>query len=171
MTPYAVFAAPDGQAFEPGLYAIESRWRDGTGNVSRVEHIELRPGPSPSVSRLLDAVRYVVDDRGTRPATFLFTFDRVGWLPLIVASGGELFDQAGCEPPAPGLDTSSTNVLAFAGLPADDVDQIRVRAIFSGGRQEDVPVLISATSRPASTRDSRSWRRPAARSSARASIA
>ena len=146
ITPYAVFAAPDGQAFTPGLYAIESSWRDGTGNISRVDHIELLPGPTVHGSRLLDAARSVLDDQGgVRPALLLFTKDRLGWLPVTTDGGADrdLFDGAGCETPAPGLDTGSTYLLAFAGGPAAATHQIRIRSIVAGGRQTEVPLLVS----------------------------
>jgi hypothetical protein len=44
-TPYVVFAASDGQALTPGVYAISVSWTDGAGLHAATWHVELRPGP------------------------------------------------------------------------------------------------------------------------------
>jgi len=47
-TPYVVFAAPDGQALTPGVYAISVSWSDDAGLHAATWHVELRPGPIPT---------------------------------------------------------------------------------------------------------------------------
>lgn len=55
--PYVVFAAPDGGAWTPGVYAITVTWADGAVSHTETWHAELRPGPLPETPRLLAAVR------------------------------------------------------------------------------------------------------------------
>ena len=47
-TPYVVFAAPDGHALSPGVYAISVSWSDDAGVHAATWHVELRPGPIPT---------------------------------------------------------------------------------------------------------------------------
>lgn len=43
-TPYVLFAAPDGVAWAPGVYAITVAWSDAAGAHEGTWHVELRPG-------------------------------------------------------------------------------------------------------------------------------
>jgi hypothetical protein len=53
----ALFRAPGGSGWEPGVYRVSVRWGDVEGLHDATWHVELRPGPARETPRLLAAAR------------------------------------------------------------------------------------------------------------------
>ena len=135
--PYVMFAAPDGRAWAPGVYAIRASWADANGPHAGDWSLELRPGRTNASSVLFEAARGFASWAGlSRPV--------VGTdVRLPVGFGGTSCDEV--------RDGADPTVLGISHPVATKVTDVTAKISLYSGRSWDVALRVVPEAVPGMT--------------------
>ena len=153
--PYVVFRAPGGVAFAPGVYAIDAAWTTTAGGREEATYnVELRPGPERLAPALLEAARVYASQTGVDALVIAGPDYGTGYgslisvLPLVPESGEAAYGDIGCDSEAPISLSGRPRVIGVAHADGAAPQQANARLLFQGGRELDVPLLLSPDAAP-----------------------
>jgi hypothetical protein len=151
---YVVFRAPGGVAFAPGVYAIDAAWTTAEGRQEATYNVELRPGPERLAPELLEAARVYAPQTGVDALVIAGPDYGAGYgslisvLPLVPGSGDGTYRDIGCDSSAPIPLTGRPRVIGLAHAVETAPQEVGARLLFEGGRELDVPLLLSPNAAP-----------------------